>query len=88
MACLIKRLIDSGARIDGIRMIKSLSERDIRQAATAGDEAALMQAALRILYERKAFREETGQEEEHYPDGPPPPPPPRPGPHPGPPRRP
>jgi len=30
---------------------------------------------LRILYQRKAFREETGMDEEHYPQGRPPRPP-------------
>src|SRR6266487_950457 len=52
IARLIKRLIESGVGIDGIRMIKSLSERGIRHAAAAGDQAALLQAALGILYER------------------------------------
>ena len=67
-------------------MLKRIAERDIRLSSAAGDEAALAEAALRILYERKAFREETGTDEEHYP-GAKPPPPPRP-PHHGPPHRP
>src|SRR6266581_388098 len=50
--------------------------------AATGEEAALAEEALRILYQRKAFREETGTDEEHYPAGTPPPPPP---PHPPPP---
>ncbi len=62
-------------------MLKRLAERDIRRAAATGEEAALAEEALRILYQRKAFREETGTDEEHYPAGkPPPPPPPRHGP--------
>ncbi|MGH3304990.1 MAG: hypothetical protein ACRDOK_25640, partial [Streptosporangiaceae bacterium] len=65
------------------RMLKRLGERDIRRAAAAGEEAALAEEALRILYQRKAFREETGMDEEHYPEGrPAPPPPPRHGPPP------
>ena len=50
-------------------MLKRLAERDIRGRAAAGDEAALAEEALRILYQRKAFREETGMDEEHYPQG-------------------
>lgn len=85
IARLIRRLLDAGAGVEGIRMLKRLAERDIRRAT--GDEAALAEEALRILYQRKAFREETGMDEEHYPQGgppppphggPPPPPPPRP----------
>ena len=85
IAALIRRLLDAGAGVEGIRMLKRLAERDIRRAT--GDEAALAEEALRILYQRKAFREETGMDEEHYPQGgpppsphggPPPPPPPRP----------
>ena len=56
-------------------MLKRLAERDIRRAAATGEEAALAEEALRILYQRKAFREETGMDEEHYPEGRPPPPP-------------
>jgi hypothetical protein len=68
-------------------MLKRLAERDVRRAAT-GQEDALAEEALRILYQRKAFREETGTDEEHYPQrepSPPPPPHPPPGPphHPG-----
>jgi len=71
-------LLDAGAGVDGIRMLKRLAERDIRRAAASGDEAALAEEALRILYQRKAFGEETGTSEEHYPQRKPPPPPPRP----------
>ncbi len=82
IAALIRRLLDAGAGVEGIRMLKRLAERDIRRATATGEEAALAEEALRILYQRKAFREETGMDEEHYPEGrpPPPPPPPR-GPH-------
>jgi DNA-binding transcriptional MerR regulator len=73
IARLIRRLLAAGVGIEGVRMLKRLAERDIR--LSAGDEPALLEEALRILYQRKAFREETGMEEEHYPDGKPPPPP-------------
>lgn len=76
IAALIRRLLDAGAGVEGIRMLKRLAERDVRHAAR--DEAALAEEALRILYQRKAFREETGMDEEHYPQGKPPPPPPPP----------
>jgi len=85
IAALIRRLLDSGAGVEGIRMLKRLAERDIRRAA--GDQAALAEEALRILYQRKAFAEETGTGEEHYlqpkPEHQPrrPPPPDRPPPH-------
>src|SRR6266436_2836392 len=80
IAALIRRLLDAGAGVEGIRMLKRLAERDIRRAAATGEEAALAEEALRILYQRKAFREETGMAEEHYPEGRPPPPPPPPPP--------
>jgi DNA-binding transcriptional MerR regulator len=76
IARLIKRLLDVGVGIDGIAMLKALAERDVRRSARAGEERALLEAALRALYQRKAFREETGMDEEHYPEGGPPPPPP------------
>jgi DNA-binding transcriptional MerR regulator len=78
IAALIRRLLDAGAGVEGVRMLKRLAERDVRRAAATGEEAALAEEALRILYQRKAFREETGMDEEHYPEGaqPPPPPPP------------
>jgi len=78
IAALIRRLLDAGAGVEGIRMLKRLAERDIRNAVGTGEEAALAEEALRILYQRKAFREETGMDEEHYPQGGPPPPPPPP----------
>ena len=83
IAGLIRRLLEAGAGMDGIRMLKRIAERDIRRSAASGDEAALAEEALRILYQRKAFREETGTDEEHYTQPLPPPPPP-----PGPPHRP
>jgi DNA-binding transcriptional MerR regulator len=86
IAALIRRLLDAGVGVDGIRMLKRLAERDVRRAAATGQEDALAEEALRILYQRKAFREETGTDEEHYPQRQPPPPPPHP-PH-GSPRRP
>jgi len=86
IAGLIRRLLAAGAGVEGVRMLKRLAERDIRRSSSAGDETALIEEALRILYQRKAFREETGMDEEHYPEGKPPPPPPPPPPHRGPPR--
>jgi DNA-binding transcriptional MerR regulator len=74
IAGLIRRLLAAGAGVEGIRMLKRLAERDIRRSSGAGDETALTEAALWILYQRKAFREETGMDEEHYPEGRPPPP--------------
>jgi DNA-binding transcriptional MerR regulator len=78
IAGLIRRLLEAGAGVEGIRMLKRIAERDIRRSAASGDEAALAEEALRILYQRKAFREETGTDEEHYPERKPPPPPPPP----------
>src|SRR5579859_4867586 len=87
IATLIRRLLAAGTGVEGIRMLKRLAERDIRTATATADDTALVEVALRILYQRKAFREETGMDEEHYPHGKPPPPPrpphgPRPGPKP------
>ena len=86
IARLIRTVLQAGTGIEGVRMLKRLAERDIRGRAAVGDEAALAEEALRILYQRKAFREETGMDEEHYPQGNPPPPPPPPPPS-SPPRR-
>jgi DNA-binding transcriptional MerR regulator len=80
IAALIRRLLAAGAGVEGIRMLKRMAERDIRGSSAAGDETALLEDALRILYQRKAFREETGMDEEHYPEGKPPPPAPPPPP--------
>jgi DNA-binding transcriptional MerR regulator len=79
IARLIKLLLDEGLGVESIRMLKTMAEREIRQAGQAGDELVLLEAALRLLYQRKAFREETGKDDEHYPMGPPGPPPPPPG---------
>jgi len=78
IAGLIRRLLEAGAGIEGVRMLKRIAERDIRRSSAAEDDTALIEEALRILYQRKAFREETGMDEEHYPEGKPPPPPPPP----------
>jgi DNA-binding transcriptional MerR regulator len=78
IAALIRKLLEAGAGVEGVRMLKRLAERDIRRSSSGGDETALIEAALQILYQRKAFREETGMDEEHYPEGKPPPPPPPP----------
>jgi len=83
IARLTKRLLDAGVGVEGVRMLKGLAERDLRGAADAGDQLLLTELALRLLYQRKAFREATGMDEEQFPDGPPPPPtarPPAPGP--------
>jgi DNA-binding transcriptional MerR regulator len=84
IARLTKRLLDAGASVDGIRMLKDLSEREIRRGADVADEAMLSEIALRLLYQRKIFREVTGMNEEHYPDGDPKPPGHGPGRHHGP----
>jgi DNA-binding transcriptional MerR regulator len=85
IAGLIRHLLAAGAGVEGVRMLRRIAERDIRRGAADGDETALAEEALRILYQRKAFREETGMDEEHYPHGHPPPPPRPPGgPHGGP----
>jgi DNA-binding transcriptional MerR regulator len=78
IAGLIRTVLAAGVGVEGVRVLKRMAERDIRSSSAAGDDAALAEEALRILYQRKAFREETGMDEEHYPRGkPPPPPPPR-----------
>jgi DNA-binding transcriptional MerR regulator len=84
IAGLIRRLIDAGVGIEGVGMLKRLAERDVRRSAASAQQIALVEEALRILYQRKAFREETGMDEEHYPEGRPPPPPPPGGPRHGP----
>jgi DNA-binding transcriptional MerR regulator len=80
IARLIRLLLDRGASVDGLRMLKELAERDVRLGVSRGEQL-MAEVALRLLYERKAFAEETGTDEEHFPD-------PRPGPpkgHPAPP---
>ena len=75
VARLTKRLIDSGVSLDALQMLKELSEREVRRAGRDGDRVALTELALRILYQRKAFREVAGMDDEHYPEGHPAPPP-------------
>jgi DNA-binding transcriptional MerR regulator len=67
IAALTRRLLDAGAGVEGIRMLKRLAGRDARPAAATGQEDALAEEALPILYQRKAIREETGTGEGHYP---------------------
>jgi len=74
IARLTKRLLGAGASVDGIRMLKDLTEREIRRGRDVADEAMLSEIALRVLYQRKAFREVTRMNEEHYPEGDPKPP--------------
>lgn len=69
IARLTKRLLEAGASVDGLRMLKELSQREIRRAAQDRDEALLAELALRVLHQRKAFKEATGMDEEHYPEG-------------------
>jgi hypothetical protein len=69
IARLTKSLLSGGTSVDGIRMLKDLSEREIRRAAEPADEPLVSELALRLLYQRKAFRELTGMKEEHYPLG-------------------
>ncbi len=75
IARLIRRLLDTGVGVEGVRMLKRLAERDLRWASGTGDDLAMLEEALTILYRRKAFREEAGMDEEQFPDGRPPPPP-------------
>ena len=74
IARLIRQLLEAGVGVEGIRMLRRMAESDIRRSSAARDEEALVEVALRILYQRKAFREETGMDEELYPEGKPPPP--------------
>lgn len=74
IARLTKRLVDAGVALDSLTMLKELTEREIRRTGRDGDEVALSELALRLLYQRKAFREATGMPEEHYPEGRPAPP--------------
>jgi DNA-binding transcriptional MerR regulator len=76
----VKRLLDAGVGIDGVRAIRAIAERAIR--AAEGDGETLEQLALQLLYERKAFREVTDTDEDHFPDPKPGPPHERDGNHP------
>jgi DNA-binding transcriptional MerR regulator len=87
IARLTKRLLDTGASVDGIRVLKDLTEREVRRARDLADPTLLAEIALRLLYQRKAFREATGMNEEQYPEGDPRTPGPGPGEHHGPGRR-
>jgi DNA-binding transcriptional MerR regulator len=80
IARLIRTVLAAGVGVEGVRVLKRMAQRDIRNSSAGHDETALAEEALRILYERKAFREETGMDEEHYPEGKKPPPPPHHGP--------
>lgn len=77
IARLVKRLLDDDVGIDGVRALRSLSEREVRAAAGRDDESHLAELALRILYARKAFRDLTGTDPDlflHPHPGPPRPP--------------
>lgn len=74
IARLTKRLVDTGVPLEGLRMLKEIAEREVRRAGRDQDPPTLTEVALRILYQRKAFRDVTGMDEEHYPEGHPPPP--------------
>jgi len=43
IAALIRKLLEAGAGVEGVRMLKRLAERDIRRSSGAGDETALVQ---------------------------------------------
>src|SRR5215472_16601042 len=51
IAGLIRRLLEAGAGVEGIRMLKRMPERDIRHSAASDEKAALAEEALRILYQ-------------------------------------
>lgn len=79
IARLIRLLMDrAGFGVESIRMMRDLAQSEVRQAARLDDQDALAGIALRLLYARKAFREETGADEERFlapgPPGPPRPP--------------
>lgn len=63
IARLVKRLLDlTGCGVDGVKTLKRIAERDVRSAGS--DEALLTEIALGSLYARKAFREQTGVDDE------------------------
>lgn len=74
IARLVKRLLEAGRSVDELRMLKEITQRDLRLAGSGPSEELLAELALRILYQRKAFVEEAGMAEEHYPAGKPSPP--------------
>src|ERR1019366_988062 len=49
IARLTKRLLDTGMGVEGIRVLKELSEREIRRAWQYEDESNLTELALRLL---------------------------------------
>jgi DNA-binding transcriptional MerR regulator len=71
IARLVKRLVDEGRSVDELRMLRDLSQREVRLLPFERTDL-LSEVALGILYARKAFAEVTGSSEEHYPEGPPP----------------
>jgi DNA-binding transcriptional MerR regulator len=74
IARLVKRRLDAGIGIDGVRTLRSSADWEIRAAVSAHDDDHLEELALRILYAQKAFRDLTGHQPEHLLGGPPPPP--------------
>src|SRR6266508_2876138 len=46
IARLIRRLIDGGIGVEGVRMLKGLAERDVRRSSATGEESALVEEAL------------------------------------------
>ena len=79
LARLVRMVMErTGISVDGIRVLKRLAEREVRQAGA--DENVLAEVALRLLYARKAFREVAGVDEERLGAPHPPKPPPRPHP--------
>ncbi len=61
----VKRLLDAGVGIDGVRAIRAIAERQVRGASE--DDRVLEEVALQLLYARKAFREITETDEDHFP---------------------
>jgi DNA-binding transcriptional MerR regulator len=66
IARLVKRLLDDGVGIDGVRALRTLSEREVQSAVDRNDESYLAELALRILYARKAFRDLTSTEPDRF----------------------
>jgi DNA-binding transcriptional MerR regulator len=65
IARLVRLLMEqTGAGVEGLRMLKALAQREVR--AAAADQAMLAELALRLLYARKAFREVSGVDEERF----------------------
>ena len=49
IAALIRKLLEAGAGVEGVRMLKRLAERDIRRSSSAEDETALIEGGLADL---------------------------------------